>query len=186
MYHGQNRGKQKNSAKNLNWTKIGRTFINFVEMGRGEYTLYNMHQWLRGMDTPEYRVSLYCRSVCVLKVHVIKIDSNISDHLTIILWMLKSVSNAQSVQICRCDHRQKWATSIVCIVLHSSIYIAPLDSHGQTEALVPLCNAEPTQRCGRQCAVVGEPVKDIPHIPRDPAKHRNAAHKTGYRSEDPI
>src|SRR6218665_754261 len=33
---------------------------------------------------------------------------------------------------------------------------------------------------------VGKPVKDIPHISRDPAKPRNAAHKAGCRSEDPI
>ena len=33
---------------------------------------------------------------------------------------------------------------------------------------------------------VGEPVKDIPHIPRDPAKPRNATHKAGCRSGDPI
>src|SRR6218665_306409 len=33
---------------------------------------------------------------------------------------------------------------------------------------------------------VGEPVKDIPHIRRDPAKLRNTAHKTGCRSQDPV
>src|SRR6218665_1220974 len=33
---------------------------------------------------------------------------------------------------------------------------------------------------------VGEPAKDIPHIRRDPAKLRNAAHKTGCRSQDPV
>jgi len=33
---------------------------------------------------------------------------------------------------------------------------------------------------------VGEPVKDIPHLPRDPAKPRNAAHKAGCRSQDPV
>ena len=52
-----------------------------------------------------------------------------------------------------------------------------------------LCNAESTQRCGRQCAVgrgAAEPVKDITLIPRDLAKPRNAAHKAGCCSEDPI
>src|SRR6218665_1035532 len=33
---------------------------------------------------------------------------------------------------------------------------------------------------------VGEPVKDILHIRRDLAKLRNAAHKTGCRSQDPV
>ena len=55
--------------------------------------------------------------------------------------------------------------------------------------LVPLCNAESMQRCGRQCAVergVSEGHPAYPHIPRDPAKPRNAAHKAGSRSEDPM
>src|SRR6218665_2443170 len=46
--------------------------------------------------------------------------------------------------------------------------------------LVPLCNTEPTQICGiHNALLVGEPVKDILHIPRDPIKPRNAVHKAG-------
>ena len=41
-----------------------------------------------------------------------------------------------SIPLCPLQDRLPHSTSLYCIVLYLSIYIAPLNSHGQTEALL--------------------------------------------------
>src|SRR6218665_3870402 len=58
---------------------------------------------------------------------------------------------------------------------------------GDRTGLVPLCNAEPTQRRGRQCAVGRGASEGHPAYTQRPGQtYRNTAHTTGCRSQDPV
>ena len=72
--------KKRKLSKKVNWTKIGRKFINVAKIGRGKFInlveirweICNMHHWLRGMDPPnlmqlkdlQQSVRLGCISTC--------------------------------------------------------------------------------------------------------------------------
>jgi len=132
-----------------------------------------MHHWLWGMDDPNWR--MYIRGLRGLKSAAVSLFLALQIPSTSATGLnLRRLLQPLSTYLLSRPERPSERLASEPSLSHCPCPL-PVDACRGVHPS-PLCNAELRQTHGRQCAVERGPVKNVPHIPRDPVTPRNVAH----------